>query len=167
MARQEFYKLDLTLRANCRLPQHLRVKEMRVRFKAPMQVLRVFVHKKEQASQGGPIISSWQDVTGLQSAISYAQSYVDTAQQAMAPKKVVEEPDRADFNVSKRRIEWIIKNFRGGQNRELELSMTYAKGTTIDEVQFKQLSPFTCDFDIPNHTCSGIRISKMEVKVIN
>lgn len=85
----------------------------------------------------------------------------------MAPKKVVEEPDRADFNISKRRIEWIIKNFRGGQNRELELSMTYAKGTVIDEVQFKQLSPFTCDFDIPNHTCSGIRISKMEVKVIN
>ena len=55
----------------------------------------------------------------------------------MQPKKPVEEPDRADFNVSKRRIEWKIKNFRGGQNRELELSMTYRKGTVIDEMQFK------------------------------
>lgn len=47
VARQEFYKLDLTLRANCRLPSHLRVKEMKVRFKAPPQILRVFVHNKE------------------------------------------------------------------------------------------------------------------------
>ena len=45
--------------------------------------------------------------------------------------------------------------------------MTYKKGTVIDETQFKQLSPFTCDFDIPNHTSSGLRISKMEVKVMN
>lgn len=44
VARQDFYKLDLTLRANCRLPAHLRIKEMTVRFKAPPQILRVFVH---------------------------------------------------------------------------------------------------------------------------
>jgi hypothetical protein len=43
--------------------------------------------------------------------------------------------------------------------------MTFRKGVPIDEVQFKQLSPFTCDFDIPNHTVSGIRINKMEVKI--
>ena len=47
------------------------------------------------------------------------------------------------------------------------MSMTYKKGVMIDEVQFKQLSPFTVDFDIPNHTASGIRINKMEVKVVN
>jgi len=33
-------------------------------------------------------------------------------------------------------------------------------------VQFKQLAPFTVDFDIPNHTASGMRINKMEVKVV-
>jgi len=49
------------------------------------------------------------------------------------PKKPVEDPDRADFNVAKRRIEWTIKNFRGGQNRELELSLTYRKDVFIDE----------------------------------
>ena len=31
---------------------------------------------------------------------------------------------------------------------------------------FKQLSPFNVDFDIPNHTASGIKISKMEAKVM-
>ena len=34
-------------------------------------------------------------------------------------------------------------------------------------MQFKQLAPFTVDFDIPNHTASGMRINKMEVKVVN
>ena len=135
IARQEFYKLDLTLKANCRLPAHLRIKEMRVRFKAPPQILRVFVHQKEQQSVGGPLVTSWQDVTGIQSAINYAQSYVDSASQLVTTqKKPAEDPDRADFNTSKRRVEWTIKNFRGGQNRELELSLTYAKGTVIDEV---------------------------------
>jgi len=42
--RQEFSKLDLTLKANCRLPNNLRLKEMRVYFRAPESVLRVFVH---------------------------------------------------------------------------------------------------------------------------
>ena len=52
----------------------------------------------------------------------------------MQPKKPMDDPDRCDFNVSKRRIEWKIKNFRGGQNREIELSMTYKKDTFIDEL---------------------------------
>ena len=56
VARQEFSKLDLTLRANCRLPTNLRVKQMVVRFKAPLQVLRVFVHQKDQQSHGGAVI---------------------------------------------------------------------------------------------------------------
>jgi hypothetical protein len=85
----------------------------------------------------------------------------------MQQKPQAEDQDSADFNLAKRRIEWVIKNFRGGQNRTLELSLTYKKGINIDEVQFKQLSPFTVDFDIPNHTVSGIRINKMEVKVTN
>ena len=45
------------------------------------------------------------------------------------------------------------------------MSLTYKKGTVINETQFKQLAPFNCDFDIPNHTASGIKINKMEVKV--
>jgi hypothetical protein len=45
-----------------------------------------------------------------------------------------EDQDIADFNVSKRRVEWRVKNFRGQQNRTLELSMTYKKGTVINEV---------------------------------
>ena len=92
---------------------------------------------------------------------------MESANSMMTAKKPVpEELDRADFNVSKRRVEWTVKNFRGGQNRQLELSLTYKKDVIIDEVQFKQLSPFTVDFDIPNHTASGLRINKMEVKLV-
>ena len=69
--------------------------------------------------------------------------------------------------MAKRRIEWTINNFRGGQNRELELSLTFKKDVIIDENQFKQLSPFSCDFDIPNHTVSNMRINKMDVRVMN
>jgi hypothetical protein len=76
-----------------------------------------------------------------------------------------EDNDTADYNTSKRHIDWHVKNFRGGQNRVLDVSLTYKKGTIINEVQFKQLAPFNCDFDIPNHTASGIKINKMEVKV--
>jgi hypothetical protein len=42
--KQEFSKLDITLKINCRLPPNLRVKEMKVSFRAPDSVLRVFVH---------------------------------------------------------------------------------------------------------------------------
>ena len=44
VARQDFNKLDLTLKANCRLPANLRVKEMKISFRAPENILRVFVH---------------------------------------------------------------------------------------------------------------------------
>lgn len=44
IARQEFNKLDLTLKATCKLPPNLRIKEMKVFFRAPPQILRVFVH---------------------------------------------------------------------------------------------------------------------------
>lgn len=45
-----------------------------------------------------------------------------------------EEPDRADFDQSKRRVDWHVRNFRGGQTRELQLSLTYKAGVLIDEV---------------------------------
>ena len=47
------------------------------------------------------------------------------------------------------------------------MSLTYDSKTVINEVVFKQLGPFNVDFDIPNHTASGIKISKMDVKLIN
>lgn len=44
--------------------------------------------------------------------------------------------------------------------------MSYDKDVLIDELQFKQLGPFTLDFDIPNYTASGIKINKMDAKLI-
>ena len=73
-------------------------------------------------------MNSWQDVTNLPALVSYASSWGESTAAMMSAKKaVVEELDKADFNVSKRRVEWVVKNFRGGQNRQLELSLTYKK----------------------------------------
>ena len=63
----------------------------------------------------GSAVNTWQDVTNLPALVSYASSYVESANSMISAKKpVVEDLDRADFNVSKRRVEWVVKNFRGG-----------------------------------------------------
>ena len=46
IARQEFNKLDLTLKASCRLPSTLRIKELVVKFRVPNNVTKVFIHEK-------------------------------------------------------------------------------------------------------------------------
>lgn len=104
-------------------------------------------------------MQSWQDVNSVSAMASYASAYVES--KPAAP----EDGDTADYNISKRRINWYVKNFRGQQTRQLDLSLTYRKGTLINESQFKHLSPFNCDFEVPNHTVSGVKIQKMEVKV--
>lgn len=47
------------------------------------------------------------------------------------------------------------------------MSLTYEPGVVIDDLQFKQLGPFNIDFDIPNHTASTVKITKMDIKVSN
>ena len=74
---------------------------MKISFRAPESVLRVFVHSKQQTQQGATV-NAWQDVTNLPSLVSYASSYMESANSMMTAKKPVpEELDRADFNVSK------------------------------------------------------------------
>ena len=46
IARQEFYKLDLTLKVSCRLPSNLRIKELQIKFRVPDTVTKVFIHDK-------------------------------------------------------------------------------------------------------------------------
>ena len=63
-------------------------------------------------------VQAWNEVSNLPELVSYASSYVDSASSYVsngAPS--VEQKDFADFNQSKRRIEWNLKNFRGGQTR--------------------------------------------------
>jgi hypothetical protein len=49
--------------------------------------------------------------------------------------------------------------------KNLDVSLTYNQGIIIDELQFKKLGPFSVDFDIPNHTASTIKVTKMDIKV--
>lgn len=69
--------------------------------------------------------------------------------------------------MKKRKITWTINNFKGGQSKTLEVSLSYDKDVLIDELQFKQLGPFTLEFDIPNYTASGIKINKINAKLID
>ena len=48
----------------------------------------------------------------MTSIASYASSYVESVS-SMNKQAVPEENDIADFNLSKRRISWHVKNFRG------------------------------------------------------
>jgi len=113
VSRQEFYKLDLTLKANCRLPTNLRIKDLKVRFRVPDTVTKVFIHEKNMPpipqSQN---VQHWQDINSLGSIASYASSFVESAQ-IINRQTQPEENDIADYNSSKRRIEWHVKNFRG------------------------------------------------------
>jgi hypothetical protein len=45
------------------------------------------------------------------------------------------------------------------------VALTYSPGVVLDELAFKQLGPFNLDFDIPNHTVSSIKITKLDIKV--
>tara|TARA_B110000305_G_C18904253_1_gene387789 strand:- start:9 stop:284 length:276 start_codon:yes stop_codon:yes gene_type:complete len=73
----------------------------------------------------------------------------------------------AEFNAGKRKIIWKLKNVKGQMTKCLDVSLTYIEGVVIDELQFKQLGPFNVDFDIPNHTASTVKITKMDIKVSN
>jgi len=73
----------------------------------------------------------------------------------------------ADCDIKKRKVTWTVKDFKGGSSRNLDIVLTYDAETIIDDFQFKQLGPFTMEFDIPNYTASGIRVAKMEAKIID
>lgn len=113
VSRQEFNKLDLSLKASCRLPANLRIKELKIRFRVPDTVTKVFIHEKNMPhipqSQN---VQHWQDINSIGSIASYATSFVESAQ-TMNKSSTPEENDIADYNSSKRRVEWIVKNFRG------------------------------------------------------
>ena len=43
----------------------------------------------------------------------------------------------ADVDMHKRKVYWVLKNFKGGTSRILECSLSYEKDVLIDELQFK------------------------------
>jgi hypothetical protein len=71
--RPEYNKIDLILKCNCRLPAKLRIKEMRVHFRVPETVTKVFFHTNQNGVPStGP--TGTQDMNA-----GVLQSTVDTA----------------------------------------------------------------------------------------
>jgi hypothetical protein len=42
-----------------------------------------------------------------------------------------------EFNAGKRKIIWRLKNVKGQMTKTLDVSLTYADGVVIDDLQFK------------------------------
>mmetsp|Transcript_14734 Transcript_14734/g.14340 ORF Transcript_14734/g.14340 Transcript_14734/m.14340 type:complete len:164 (+) Transcript_14734:760-1251(+) len=61
--RHTYKKLELTLKAHCRLPQNLRAKTLRVTFKFPAKVQRVFFTNQNNPQE----YYSFSDITDMQS----------------------------------------------------------------------------------------------------
>ena len=47
------------------------------------------------------------------------------------------ENGQADVDMKKHKVTWTVTNFKGGQNKTLECTLTYEKDVLIDELQFK------------------------------
>lgn len=65
-----------------------------------------------------------------------ASSWISAATSgyASAAPVVSSENGQADVDMNKRKVEWTIKNFKGGTNKVLEMSLSYDKDVLIDEL---------------------------------
>ncbi len=167
-ARPEYRKLDLTLKVFNKLPQNLRCKGLTVTFRVPENVQRVFF--KEQNISHELHWNQVKDVSSLSQYITgsyWAGTTAQTGKPSPALDPLALENGIAEYNAGKRKIIWKLKNVKGQMTKTLDVSLTYGAGVVIDELQFKQLGPFNVDFDIPNHTASTVKITKMDIKVSN
>ena len=109
---------------------------------------------------------TWKQVSNASTFGSYLGSYISGSSaetDQIDPLKM--EHGIPEFNSGKRKIIWKLLNVKGQSTKTLEVSLTYKKGIIIDELQFKKLGPFNVDFDIPNHTASTIKITRLDIQV--
>lgn len=132
---------------------------MVISFKFPMKVHKVNFTNMDQENK----VLSFKDIHDMESLNKVAAQWMGKAN----PQNNQNENGYADCDLKKRKVVWTVNNFKGGQSRTLEVCLSYDKDTVIDELQFKQLGPFTLEFDIPNYTASGIKVTKMDAKLID
>jgi hypothetical protein len=115
----------------------------------------------------------WNNVKDFNSLSQYiSESYSNSTTTTQAKAKQQLDPLQMEngipeYNAGKRKIIWRLKNVKGQMSKNLDLSLTYRDGVVIDDLQFKQMGPFNVEFDIPNHTASTVKITKMDIKVSN
>ena len=165
---QEYRKLELNLKIFNKLPTNLRCKQLTITFRVPEEVQRV-LFKEQNLSHD----LKWDQVKDVSSLGQYIAGnyWQNTTSKSGKPSKqldpLINENGIAEFYQGKRKIIWRLKNVKGQMTKTLDVSLTYNPGVIIDEIQFKHVGPFNVDFDIPNHTASTIKITKMDIKVSN
>eukprot|EP00347_Sterkiella_histriomuscorum_P011909 403370632 len=157
--RHNYKKLELTLKVSCRLSPNLRCKFLKVSFQFPSKVHKINFTNMQQDQ----VALGFKDIKDMDSLNKVATSWIASA---TSSSTVMNDNGKADCDMKKRKVVWTITNLKGGQSKTLEVCLSYDKDVLIDELQFKQLGPFTLDFDIPNYTASGIKIQKMDAKLI-
>jgi hypothetical protein len=75
------------------------------------------------------------DIRDVSSFNKVASSWFSaaTGYQGPSPQKPTDN-GTADVDMHKRKVEWTLKNFKGGTNRVLEMSLSYEKDVLIDEL---------------------------------
>ena len=158
----------MNLKVFNKVPSNLRCKALTITFRVPTCVQRVYFKQQNITHEN----INWGKVKDASTLANYVGNYLGAkGSKAPAPTPSIDplkmENGCAEFNAGKRKIIWQLKNVKGQMTKTLDVSLTYVKDVPIDELQFKQLGPFNVEFDIPNHTASTIKITKMDIKVSN
>lgn len=132
--RHNYKKLELTLNCHCRLPTTLRCKWLKISFTFPTKVQKIFFTNINNSEEQLEIT----DIHDVESLKRVANSWISNAisYAGGSPTKNTDN-GTADVDMNKRKVEWTIKNFKGGTNKTLEISLSYGKDVLIDELQFK------------------------------
>ena len=135
---------------------------MKVSFKFSMRVHKVNFTNLTQQNK----VLSFKDIHDMDSLNRVAQQWI-SGQPATGTEIEYGENGYADCDLKKRKVVWNVKNFKGGSSRNLDVVLSYDPEVVIDELQFKQLGPFTIEFDIPNYSASGIKVARMDAKFVD
>ena len=102
---------------------------MKVSFKFPMKVNKVnFTNLNQETYSLG-----LRDIHDMDSLNKVAQQWITTATTTNQTGPGSGENGTADCDFKKRKVVWTINNFKGGQNKTLEVCLTYDKDVLIDE----------------------------------
>lgn len=130
---QEYKKLDVNLKVYNKLPANLRCKGLTITFRVSPDVQRVYFRNQETKSD-----VTWNDVNDMKSLSNYVQNtYLKQENPKMTKSKLdplQHENGLAEYNIAKRKIIWRLRNVKGQQTKNLDISLTFNPDVHINEL---------------------------------
>src|ERR1700744_4649436 len=105
---------------------------MKISFSLPVKVHKVFFTNMNNSPEHLGI----SDIHDVSSFNKVAASWISSATAGYTSSSPVKDTTNgtADVDMNKRKVEWTLKNFKGGTNKILEMSLSYDKDVLIDEL---------------------------------